>query len=81
MSHQETVPPEQQQEQQQATELDARVPDPEVVPKAKRRQFTAKYKLRILEEADHCRERGQIGELLRREGLYSSSLPDTFQKC
>jgi transposase-like protein len=74
MSHQETVPPEQQQEQQQATELQSRVPDPEVVPKAKRRQFTAKYKLRILEEADHCTERGQIGELLRREGLYSSHL-------
>ena len=74
MSHQETVPPEQQQEQQQASELHARVPDPEVVPKAKRRQFTAKYKLRILEEADRCTERGQIGELLRREGLYSSHL-------
>ena len=74
MSHQETVPPEQEQEQQQATELHARVPDPEVVPKAKRRQFTAKYKLRILEEADRCTERGQIGELLRREGLYSSHL-------
>jgi len=47
---------------------------PEVVPQAKRRQFTAKYKLRILEEADRCTERGQIGELLRREGLYSSHL-------
>ena len=74
MSHQETVPPEQQQEQQQANDLNAHVPDPEVVPKAKRRQFTAKYKLRILEEADRCTERGQIGELLRREGLYSSHL-------
>ena len=74
MSHQETVPPEQHQEQQQADELEARIPDPEVVPKAKRRQFTAKYKLRILEEADRCTERGQIGELLRREGLYSSHL-------
>jgi transposase len=74
MSHQETIPPEQQQEQRQANDLQARVPDPEVVPKAKRRQFTAKYKLRILEEADRCTERGQIGELLRREGLYSSHL-------
>ena len=74
MSHQETVPPEQRQEQQQAKDLKAHVPDPEVVPKAKRRQFTAKYKLRILEEADRCTERGQIGELLRREGLYSSHL-------
>ncbi len=74
MSHQEMVPPEQQQEQQQANGLKARVPDPEVVPKAKRRQFTAKYKLRVLEQVDRCTERGQIGELLRREGLYSSHL-------
>jgi len=74
MSHQETVPPEQKQEQRQADDLEAKIPDPEVVPQAKRRQFTAKYKLRILEEADRCTERGQIGELLRREGLYSSHL-------
>ena len=74
MSHQETVPPDQQQKRQQADDLEARLPDPEVVPKAKRRQFTAKYKLRVLEEADRCTERGQIGELLRREGLYSSHL-------
>lgn len=73
MSHQETVLPEQQQEQQ-TDDLAARVPDPEVVPRAKRRQFTAQYKLRILEEAERCNERGQIGELLRREGLYSSHL-------
>ena len=44
------------------------------MPKAKRRQFTAKYKLRILQEADRCTERGELGELLRREGLYSSHL-------
>jgi transposase-like protein len=50
------------------------VPDPEVVPKAKRRQFSAAYKRRILEEADACTERGQVGALLRREGLYSSHL-------
>ena len=74
MSHPETVPPEQQQEQQLANDRESRLPDPEVVPKAKRRQFTAKYKLHILEEADRCTERGQIGELLRREGLYSSHL-------
>jgi transposase len=49
-------------------------PDPEVVPKARRRRFSADYKLRIVEEADHCTERGQIGALLRREGLYSSQL-------
>ena len=50
------------------------VPDPEVVPRAKRRYFSAEYKLRILEEAEACSERGQIGSLLRREGLYSSHL-------
>ena len=50
------------------------VPDPEVVARAKRRRFSAEYKLRILEEAEACSERGQIGSLLRREGLYSSHL-------
>jgi transposase-like protein len=50
------------------------VPDPEVVEKAVRRKFTAEYKLRILKEAESCTEPGQIGALLRREGLYSSSL-------
>jgi transposase len=50
------------------------IPDPEVVPKAKRRKFSAEYKRRILEEADSCTEPGQIGALLRREGLYSSHL-------
>jgi transposase len=50
------------------------VPDPEVVPQAKRRRFSAEYKLRILEEVDACHEPGQIGALLRREGLYSSHL-------
>lgn len=49
-------------------------PDPEVVPQAKRRIFSAAYKLRTLEEADRCNQRGQIGALLRREGLYSSHL-------
>jgi len=48
--------------------------DPEVVPRAKRRTFTTAYKLRILEEADQCQKTGQIGALLRREGLYSSHL-------
>ena len=50
------------------------IADPEVVPKAKRRQFSARYKLRILEEAENCGRRGQLGALLRREGLYSSHL-------
>ena len=49
-------------------------PDPEVPAKARRRRFTAKYKLGILEEADQCSEPGEIGALLRREGLYSSLL-------
>ena len=45
-------------------------PDPEVVPVAKRRHFSAKDKLRILEEADRC-EYGEIGALVRREGIYN----------
>lgn len=49
-------------------------PEPEVSGKPVRRQFTAEYKLRILAEADRCTEPGQLGELLRREGLYSSHL-------
>ncbi len=49
-------------------------PDPEVAAKPKRRQFTAEYRLRILEEADRCTESGEVGQLLRREGLYSSHL-------
>ena len=49
-------------------------PDPEVLAKAHRRQFTADYKRRILSEADATKETGAIGALLRREGLYSSHL-------
>ncbi len=49
-------------------------PDPEVVPKAQRRQYSAEYKLRILAEADAATQPGEIGALLRREGLYSSLL-------
>jgi transposase-like protein len=49
-------------------------PDPEVVAKPKRRRFTAEYRLRILEEADRCAGDGEVGQLLRREGLYSSHL-------
>ena len=47
-------------------------PDPEVPEKAQRRRFSIAYKLRILGEADHCSQPGEIGALLRREGLYSS---------
>ena len=49
-------------------------PDPEVPEQAQRRRFTAAYKARILAAADACSEPGQIGALLRREGLYSSHL-------
>ncbi len=50
------------------------VPDPEVPEKTVRRKFTVAYKLRILKEAESCNGQGQVGALLRREGLYSSSL-------
>ena len=46
----------------------------EVSSKAQRRRFPVEYKRRILSEADRCREPGEIGALLRREGLYSSHL-------
>jgi transposase-like protein len=46
----------------------------EVAEKAKRRRFDAAYKLRVLDEAERCTQAGQLGELLRREGLYSSHL-------
>ena len=52
----------------------AGVPDPELVEQAKRRSFTAAYKARILAEADACTAPGAVGELLRREGLYTSHL-------
>ena len=49
-------------------------PGSEVVPRARRRRFSAAYKLRILQEVEACTQHGQIGALLRREGLYSSHL-------
>ena len=58
----------------------AAVPDPEVVDKPIRRRFAPSYKLRIVEEADRCTEHGEIGRLLRREGLYSSHLT-TWRKA
>ena len=51
-----------------------RVPDTHVSEKPLRRKFSASYKLKILQEADGCTEPGQVGALLRREGLYSSML-------
>ena len=52
----------------------AQVPDPELVERPRRRKFTAQYKLRVVREADACCKPGEIGALLRREGLYSSLL-------
>ena len=48
--------------------------NPEVLAKATRRRFTVDYKLKILEQAGHCQNTGQLGALLRREGLYHSNL-------
>jgi transposase len=59
--------------QQISNITDAR-PDPEVVPTAKRRSFSKAEKLRILAAADACVAPGEIGALLRREGIYSSHL-------
>ena len=49
-------------------------PDPEVVARAKRRRFTAEYKRKILAQTDAAKGSGDIGAVLRREGLYSSHL-------
>ena len=49
-------------------------PNPEVRARATRRRFSAAEKARIVREADACTERGAIGALLRREGVYASSL-------
>jgi len=49
-------------------------PDPEVPEKPKRRTFTNEYKRRIVAEAEACKRPGEIGALLRREGIYSSNL-------
>ena len=52
----------------------AGLPDPELVEQAKRRRFTAEYKAEVLAKADACTKPGEVGELLRREGLYTSHL-------
>jgi len=57
---------------------DAR-PNPELVEQPRRRRFTAEYKLRIVQQADACTRPGEIGALLRREGLYTSHL-STWRK-
>ena len=50
--------------------------DVQVTATSRRRRFTAKYKLNIVREADACTKQGELGVLLRREGLYSSHLTD-----
>jgi transposase-like protein len=57
----------------------AEMPKIEVDAKAKRRQYSAEYKLRILREVDACQEHGEIGALLRREGFYSLKLTNWRQ--
>ena len=56
--------------------LQTAVADPELVERPRRRRFTAEYKLRVLREADSCSRPGEVGALLRREGLYSSLLSE-----
>jgi transposase len=51
-------------------------PDPEVLERPKRRSFTAEYRMSIVRQADACTHKGELGALLRREGLYSSMLAD-----
>ena len=53
----------------------------EVMAKPVRRRYTAEYKLRILRAAEACSGRGEIGALLRREGLYSSNLTQWRKQC
>jgi transposase len=67
------------QGQRQPSQPSVDRPDPQVVAGSTRRRFTAEYKLRILKEADACSHHGDLGELLRREGLYSSTLA-SFRK-
>ena len=57
----------------------ASAPDPELVERPRRRRFSAEYKLRVVREADACSKPGEIGALLRREGLYTSHL-STWRK-
>ncbi len=77
MSHKEQQSIKQQQQSTQTDlngQLKVVVPDPEVVVTASRRRFSQSYKKRVLAEADQCTTDGEVGALLRREGLYSSHL-------
>ena len=64
----------QQVETKDLIEIVSNVSSPEVQKKAERRRFNAEYKRRILAEAEECTDRGELGSLLRREGLYDSHL-------
>ena len=66
--------PEKRDQEAEAQEESTLAPDPEVQGNPERRRFTVGYKLRILQEADACDRPGDIGALLRREGLYHSNL-------
>ena len=59
----------------------APVPDPEVSARPTRRRFSAQYKAQIVAEASRCTQAGQIGALLRREGLVSSQLGLWRRQC
>ncbi len=60
--------------QTQNSQTETVVPATEVVVKAQRRQYSSEYKLKLLKEIDSCQRNGEIGAILRREGLYSSML-------
>lgn len=62
-----------QNKSKQNSQTEQEAPDPEVIPGPRYRTFSREYKLRILAEAAEC-ERGEVGALLRREGLYHSTL-------
>ncbi len=64
----------------EANRIAAAASDAEVVDRPMRRRFAPSYKLRIVEEADRCTEPGEVGQILRREGLYSSHLT-TWRKA
>lgn len=63
-----------EREQAEGTAVGPAVVETEVMARAQRRRFTAEYKRRIVREADRCTKPGELGALLRREGLYSSHL-------
>ena len=64
----------QQVETKDLMDIVSNVSNPEVQKKAERRRFSTEYKRRILAEAEGCTDRGDLGSLLRREGLYDSHL-------